>query len=235
MPYRIVQQKVIHNCPACGIELENSLNEAGQMDNCPNCNASFVVPGEMELRESKKSDGDKHLEETKKKAKERLDAKRLEALQDAQAESKGVHEPVQDQSSEGEGHAQLKAIIPKSNFVRRTQLDNRPLNVPKYRGLALIGWISIASGIVGVFVTPVIATLITSKLMQPIERGHDGPDMLSILAGAAISAWPAILYGMIAVGLGNAILAYRHMAINSFHLTNAVRLVADTLAKPAAS
>jgi hypothetical protein len=43
--------KVAYHCPKCHNNLESGLTDAGKKDTCPLCKASFVVPGEMELRE----------------------------------------------------------------------------------------------------------------------------------------------------------------------------------------
>ena len=40
---------VEYACPTCSSLLKNPLSEAGQADNCPECNASFNVPGKEEF------------------------------------------------------------------------------------------------------------------------------------------------------------------------------------------
>ena len=40
---------VEYACPTCSSLLKNPLSEAGQADNCPECNASFNVPGKKEF------------------------------------------------------------------------------------------------------------------------------------------------------------------------------------------
>ncbi|HIO53060.1 MAG TPA: hypothetical protein EYN32_05390 [Phycisphaerales bacterium] len=40
---------VEYACPTCSSLLKNPLSEAGQADNCPECNASFNVPGKKDF------------------------------------------------------------------------------------------------------------------------------------------------------------------------------------------
>lgn len=42
---------VVYSCPYCGTRLVSTLNEAGGTDNCPDCAAEFIVPGEKEQKE----------------------------------------------------------------------------------------------------------------------------------------------------------------------------------------
>ena len=45
--------QVKFECPNCSISLNESLNKAGQKDSCPECGASFVLPGQKELNDLK--------------------------------------------------------------------------------------------------------------------------------------------------------------------------------------
>jgi Zn-finger nucleic acid-binding protein len=42
--------RVGYDCPKCGERLRSSLNDAGKVDDCPNCHSRFTVPGSEELQ-----------------------------------------------------------------------------------------------------------------------------------------------------------------------------------------
>ncbi len=42
----ITGYKVKYECPKCGETLKNPIKDAGSIDTCPNCNATFSVPGD---------------------------------------------------------------------------------------------------------------------------------------------------------------------------------------------
>ncbi|HZZ42561.1 MAG TPA: hypothetical protein VFE58_06465 [Tepidisphaeraceae bacterium] len=41
--------KVSYHCPACNDDLKSPIEDAGNKDRCPTCNAELIVPGEAEL------------------------------------------------------------------------------------------------------------------------------------------------------------------------------------------
>ncbi|HOB73553.1 MAG TPA: hypothetical protein PKG54_03410 [Phycisphaerae bacterium] len=46
----IGEEKILYNCPGCGIDLESKMSEAGATDRCPMCQATFTVPGQEEVQ-----------------------------------------------------------------------------------------------------------------------------------------------------------------------------------------
>ena len=51
MLYKVKSRRVLHKCPNCQAALENSLDNAGEQDTCPNCRQLFIVPGVQERNE----------------------------------------------------------------------------------------------------------------------------------------------------------------------------------------
>lgn len=73
---KLTGKSTVHfNCGKCGATLEAPLNEAGDNDRCPECQSSFIVPGEAERRaEREKELADERAEEEERKANEVRDA-----------------------------------------------------------------------------------------------------------------------------------------------------------------
>ena len=76
-PYKLYKTltgkiQVKYGCPGCGLELENSLNEAGRTDTCPGCKKNYVVPGEMKKieieQQQAKEEENKRQESIKKQS-----------------------------------------------------------------------------------------------------------------------------------------------------------------------
>lgn len=41
----VLGQKVLYNCPTCGVPLSSAFENAGRSDKCPDCQHPHVVPG----------------------------------------------------------------------------------------------------------------------------------------------------------------------------------------------
>jgi len=104
------------------------------------------------------------------------------------------------------------------------------LNVPKYSGLSAIGWIIIFVGIIDICIVVVVALfLIVGAIAAANDfnsRGTAGAFALAGL-GSIPLVISGILSGVVLIGIGNAIHAYRDIAMNSFNLTNAVLQLAQ--------
>jgi hypothetical protein len=44
---------VVYDCPRCACVLKSKLKDAGKMDECPECGARFIVPGEADTHRTK--------------------------------------------------------------------------------------------------------------------------------------------------------------------------------------
>ena len=67
--------RVVYDCPTCGLELDNTLDEAGNNDTCPGCDASFVVPGVVKRKE---------LERQKTEKAEKKQQQKLQQIKDVE-------------------------------------------------------------------------------------------------------------------------------------------------------
>jgi uncharacterized Zn finger protein (UPF0148 family) len=121
------------SCPGCGLELHNSLDESGNKETCPGCQATFVIPGESKKRELEKqrlaAEEAKKRELEKQKVteeeKKRQDA--LQAVEDKkrQAEEKSKRDAEQARKKESESMQDFLAeIAPKS----KPQIKAIPVN-----------------------------------------------------------------------------------------------------------
>ena len=73
---------VHYECPDCDADLTSALTDAGQPDNCPECEASFTVPGTRELKQQ--------LAEKARVEREKQEADRLKREQKLQQQSEAA-------------------------------------------------------------------------------------------------------------------------------------------------
>lgn len=104
MKYQIVksflgQRMLAYTCPGCNTKLRSPIVEAGQTDACPECNASFLVPGSDALQTYEKEQAEqkrvaaeetqqrksRKQEEAKRRQEEREEAMVVEALKRSEA------------------------------------------------------------------------------------------------------------------------------------------------------
>lgn len=76
--------RVAYDCPNCGDRLRSPLTDAGKSDSCPNCSASFVVPGIEDLHrvtaeQNAKAQREHDLAEQRREAKRRKQEEELQA------------------------------------------------------------------------------------------------------------------------------------------------------------
>jgi len=76
--------KVIYTCPACSMDLESPLSDAGNDDTCPTCGGQHVVPG---IAEKEKIERDREEEERRRqRSREVEELRRQEAARERQKE-----------------------------------------------------------------------------------------------------------------------------------------------------
>jgi len=112
---------VAYTCPKCKGALESPLADAGKPDKCPVCTATFVVPGEAELRAERMAQNARNAQRNaeRKAAEERkrreaeekeLAARRRSAQKDAKAQ---VHRNAE------RAEAGTSASVPKPSWIDR--------------------------------------------------------------------------------------------------------------------
>jgi hypothetical protein len=207
MSYKVVKKTVLHNCPTCSTELENPLNDAGQKDKCPKCGDFFVVPGDKELRE-----------ETGRKAVAELKEQALKKLQKEETEKS--HYAHQLATSK----AQLEAKEAKYKLL---QNEIAHLDVPPYGALDIVGMLFVGTGILSIIGGgfAFIAWIHDSRMQA------SSPDIITSTTTAADFSLliTCIIYGILAIGMGQACFALRDIAINSFHSANSLRQIIQKL------
>ena len=123
--YKNLMRKIYvkFSCPGCGLELHNSLDESGNKETCPGCQATFVIPGEAKKRELEKqrlAEEAKKRELEKQKVAAEEEKKRLDSLQAVedmkrQAAEQSKRDAEQARQKESESMRDFLAeIAPKS-------------------------------------------------------------------------------------------------------------------------
>ncbi len=116
--------QVNNACPGCGLELNNSLDEAGNKDTCPGCGTSFVVPGEakrIELEKQKAEEEEKKRQEVLQHTKdvEQSRRKQIELQRQAEHDQKASVDAQQKKPDEIKVKKQVeeKTLVPHGKLT----------------------------------------------------------------------------------------------------------------------
>ncbi len=179
--------KVKYKCPVCSIKLTNSLAEAGENDSCPECHATFIVPGNKERKERQKQ----------------LKEKRDQALEE-------LAKPI---TSLGRGNAKKKQTS-IYGFEKQAHITDAPSTAMKLpTELPRSSESSVVSGCVGLFVLLIIGSFVAfigipilSAIFDITEDTGAGFELADIAilmmytGGAMFALLPAL--PAIAIGMG---------------------------------
>jgi uncharacterized Zn finger protein (UPF0148 family) len=106
------RHRVAYDCPSCGERLRSPLADAGTTDHCPDCNAEFVVPGEVKLeqlrREKEKAEQPRREERERKK---QLQLEKKQLKQQKQREERSAKAERRAAVCEREREAEREALI----------------------------------------------------------------------------------------------------------------------------
>jgi ribosomal protein L37AE/L43A len=125
--------EVTYDCPGCGQNLKNSLDDAGIQDHCPHCEAVFKVPGLSFKQKMEKEAADQA--EAKRLAEEQKEAEK-KAKAEAERHKKELAELAEEQ--EKKKAEKLRVAIKNSDGDKHDSVMKSPVTAFVYGVLALM-------------------------------------------------------------------------------------------------
>ncbi|WP_146593628.1 hypothetical protein [Novipirellula galeiformis] len=148
-----------YQCPKCKIGLSSALEEAGQPDNCPECSASFQVPGKEKLDEWNRHKELMALEAKKKEAAKQEELRVASEQAKEQAEKEALQKEnerqileaqMQEQKEAQEAQRKSKTTVGlKQSNAEQASRQRYPALHSYIRLLWILGVLTIVFGILG--------------------------------------------------------------------------------------
>jgi ribosomal protein L37AE/L43A len=171
--------RVHYKCPACKTDLNARLEEAGVGDKCPECKATYTVPGAEELA-ARRAEQRRAEEEAERKRVE--DAAQQAELERRRAQVAAAHQVESQRAFAREREAALKKPITDALYI--------PSVIAVLVGIVLL--------LVGVFMDASVPT--ESGFGRVNNIGLMGTKILAGMVGGLLVVCGAVLRATVAIG-----------------------------------
>lgn len=214
MDYTIQQRRfgkttVSFACAICGEPLVAPLDDAGTQQTCPKCGSPFVTPGEKELHEQK--------------------------LAAAQKDQQAKHEAAARRSREAalqelRGERARAAVAEPPAALGASPSPPQKVTAPRYAVLNVAANTIMLLGMIGAFLEIllglfiVLASVLAPPGRDPFAQSLHATMMASGITFGLLLVGVGLITGIFTIAFAQLLLAVRDMAINSFHIRNALSL-----------